>query len=99
MFENVLVGVNGRPSGRDAVVLASSLTDPAGELTLAHVHPGEVHRLHGVAPGRLAEEHEASMSCSKQSGRPSMSKRSWSVSWPRHRALACTGRPSSETPT
>ena len=41
MFENVLVGVDGRPNGRDAITLASRLVDPDGRLTLVHVHRGE----------------------------------------------------------
>ena len=41
MFENVLVGVDGRPNGRDAIALASQLTQPNGRLTLAHVQHGE----------------------------------------------------------
>jgi nucleotide-binding universal stress UspA family protein len=60
MFKNVLVGVDGRPYGRDAVALASRLTDPDGKLTLAHVHPGELHRLHAFTPGLLAKERKAS---------------------------------------
>jgi nucleotide-binding universal stress UspA family protein len=51
MFENVLVGVDGGPNGRDAIALARNLTDPAGKLTLAHVRLG---------PGFEAEEPEAS---------------------------------------
>ena len=35
MFKNVLVGVDGRPGGRDAIALARLLSDPAGKLTLA----------------------------------------------------------------
>jgi len=50
MFENVLVGVDGRPNGRDAIALAGRLVDPGGRLTLAHVHRGEV-----------AEEREGSL--------------------------------------
>jgi nucleotide-binding universal stress UspA family protein len=42
MFKNVLVGVDGRQGGRDAMALASRLTDTDGKLTLAHVHSGEV---------------------------------------------------------
>ncbi len=42
MFRNVLVGVDGRPSGRDVIALAAALTDPDGKLTLVHVHRGEV---------------------------------------------------------
>ena len=60
MFKNVLVGVDGSPSGRDAVALASRLTDSDGKLTLAHVHSGELHPLHAITPGLLAEEREAS---------------------------------------
>lgn len=41
MFKNVLVGVDGRPNGRDAVALATRLSDVDGKLTLAHVHRGE----------------------------------------------------------
>jgi len=60
VFKNVLVGVDGASHGRDAVALAARLSDPAGKLTLAHVHPGELHPLHAVTPGLLAEEREAS---------------------------------------
>jgi nucleotide-binding universal stress UspA family protein len=42
MFENVVVGVDGRAGGRDAIALARPLTAPAGELALAHVHTSEV---------------------------------------------------------
>ena len=38
MFKNVLVGVDGRPSGRDAIALAAQLVEPGGRLTLAHVY-------------------------------------------------------------
>lgn len=41
MFKNVLVGVDGRANGRDAIALASQLLDPGGKLTLAHVHRDE----------------------------------------------------------
>lgn len=60
MFKNVLVGVDGRPNGRDAVALASLLTDPDGKLTLAHIHAGELHPSHVVTPGMVREEREAS---------------------------------------
>ena len=42
VFKNVLVGVDGRPSGRDAIALARQLIDPHGKLTLAFVHGGGV---------------------------------------------------------
>jgi nucleotide-binding universal stress UspA family protein len=60
MFKNVIVGVDGRPGGRDAIALASRLTDPDGKLTLAHVHSGELHPSHAVTPGLVREEREAS---------------------------------------
>lgn len=42
MFTNVLVGVDGRTTGRDAIALARELIGAGGELTLAHVHEGRV---------------------------------------------------------
>jgi nucleotide-binding universal stress UspA family protein len=60
MFKNVLVGVDGRPNGRDAIALASLLTDPDGKLTLAHVHTGDLRPSHAIAPGLIREEREAS---------------------------------------
>ena len=42
MFKNVLVGVDGRLSGRDAIALASQLVEPAGRLTLAHVYHSDL---------------------------------------------------------
>ncbi len=59
MFENVLVGVDGRPNGRDAIALASHLTGPDGQLTLAHVHSGRMPALHPVTPAdELAGSHD-----------------------------------------
>jgi nucleotide-binding universal stress UspA family protein len=60
MFKNVLVGVDGRPNGRDAIALASRLTDPDGKLTLAHVHSGNLRPSHAISPGLVREEREAS---------------------------------------
>jgi nucleotide-binding universal stress UspA family protein len=37
MFRNVLIGVDGSPTGRDAIALASALVDPGGRVTFAHV--------------------------------------------------------------
>jgi nucleotide-binding universal stress UspA family protein len=37
VFRNVLIGVDGRKGGRDAVALATQLAAPDAELTLAHV--------------------------------------------------------------
>src|SRR5690349_694254 len=41
MFKNVLIGVDGGESGRDAIALAKVLVDPHGELSVAHVYPSE----------------------------------------------------------
>jgi nucleotide-binding universal stress UspA family protein len=60
MFENVLVGVDGRSNGRDAIALASGLIDPEGKLTLAHVHSGELRPSRAISPALVREEREAS---------------------------------------
>jgi nucleotide-binding universal stress UspA family protein len=61
MFKNVLVGVDGSPNSRDALALASRLTDTDGKTTLAHVYPGDLHRLHAITPGMPAKEAKASI--------------------------------------
>ncbi|MGA2319209.1 MAG: universal stress protein [Solirubrobacteraceae bacterium] len=60
MFKNVLVGVDGRRNGHDAIALASRLADSDGTLTLAHVHTGDLRPTHAVTPGMVKEEREAS---------------------------------------
>ncbi len=60
MFEKVIVGVDGRSSGRDAIALASRLVSPQGGLVLANVHAGELTPVGAVTPGRAIEEREAS---------------------------------------
>jgi nucleotide-binding universal stress UspA family protein len=60
MFKNVLVGVDGRAGGRDAIALATRLTDPQGRLTLAHVHSGALRPVHAATPGLVDAEREAS---------------------------------------
>jgi nucleotide-binding universal stress UspA family protein len=56
MFKNVLVGVDGRTGGCDAIALASRLATPDGKLTLVHVHGGELRPSHAITPGLAAEE-------------------------------------------
>jgi nucleotide-binding universal stress UspA family protein len=58
MFKNVLVGVDGRPNGRDAIALASQLIDRDGKLTLAHVHSGELRVSHAISPEVVRKERE-----------------------------------------
>jgi nucleotide-binding universal stress UspA family protein len=60
MFKNVLVGVDGHANGRDAIALARQLTSPAGKITLAHVHRGELDLLNGAQRELLKEDREAS---------------------------------------
>ncbi len=60
MFKNVLVGVDGRPTGRDAIALAARLADPAGKLTLAHVHGEELRLPHSLTPEAIGAAREVS---------------------------------------
>ena len=60
MFENVIVGVDGRPNGRDAIALASRLLGADGKLTLANIHGGATNPMHASTPRRLTEEDAAS---------------------------------------
>jgi nucleotide-binding universal stress UspA family protein len=39
VFKNILVGVDGRQGGRDAIALATRLAAPGARVTLAHVYP------------------------------------------------------------
>jgi nucleotide-binding universal stress UspA family protein len=66
MFRNVLVGVDGRANGRDAIALASRLVDPDGRVTLANVHAGELNPLSRRTPGAVSEERKASMGMLEQ---------------------------------
>jgi nucleotide-binding universal stress UspA family protein len=60
MFENVLVGVDGGPGGRDAVALAQRLVGEGATLTLGNVRSGHLHPLHAATPALLAAELAAS---------------------------------------
>lgn len=48
MFHSVLVGVDGRQGGRDAIALASRLLAPGGRLTLTNVHSGMPRSAHSA---------------------------------------------------
>ena len=43
MFKQIVVGVDGRAGGHDAIALARLLVAAGGELTLAHVVSGDAH--------------------------------------------------------
>jgi nucleotide-binding universal stress UspA family protein len=60
MFGNVLIGVDGRAHGRDAIALAGRLAAPGAHLTLVNVHAGEHNRLHAIRTDRLEQEQEDS---------------------------------------
>jgi len=56
MFKNVVVGVDGRASGRDAIALAMRLADPGATLTLSHVIPGIYKPSHAVFYDMVEED-------------------------------------------
>jgi nucleotide-binding universal stress UspA family protein len=58
MFNNVIVGVDGREGGRDAIALATILRAEDGELTLASVYHGDPHAWRGSSPPYEAAESE-----------------------------------------
>ena len=58
MFTNVVVGVDNRDGGRDAIALAKRLLSGAGELTLAHVYVGEPYAYRGVGAQYKAAERQ-----------------------------------------
>src|SRR4051794_34250204 len=49
MFEHIVVGVDGREGGRDAVALARLLVAVGGKLTLAYVVAGEARAYRGTS--------------------------------------------------
>ncbi len=59
MFAHVIVGVDGRPNGRDAIALGLQLVDHEGRISLAHVHSVSASR-GGSRPGFGREERDAS---------------------------------------
>lgn len=58
MFKRIVVGVDGREGGRDAVALARLLVAAGGELTLAHIVPGDAHAYRGAGAAYEAPEEE-----------------------------------------
>src|SRR4051794_15048054 len=49
MFKHIVVGVDGREGGRDAVALARLLVAVRGKLTLAYVVAGDAHGFRGTS--------------------------------------------------
>lgn len=60
MFKNVLVGVDDRQGGRDAIALATRLVDAEGKLTLVNVHSGVLGSVEAVSPDAISAERERS---------------------------------------
>jgi len=60
MFGKVLIGVDERPGGRDAIALAKRLVAVGGELVLAYVHYGDLHPTRGSSPAFAVAEGERS---------------------------------------
>src|SRR5450759_4897561 len=60
MFSHILIGVDERPGGRDAIALGRDLLAEGGELTLAHVHLGEAKPTRGASPAFEAAQRERS---------------------------------------
>ena len=58
MFKQIVVGVDGRAGGRDAIALARLLVAAGGELTLAHIVPGDAHASRGASAAHEAPEAE-----------------------------------------
>jgi nucleotide-binding universal stress UspA family protein len=58
MFKQIVVGVDGRAGGRDAIALARLLLAAGGELTLAHIVPGDAHAYRGASAASKAPEAE-----------------------------------------
>jgi nucleotide-binding universal stress UspA family protein len=58
MFKNVIVGVDGRAGGRDAIALARRLYDGNGVLTLAYVYALEPRVWRGTSPAYDAAQRE-----------------------------------------
>jgi nucleotide-binding universal stress UspA family protein len=56
MFKQIVVGVDGRAGGRDAIALATLLVAAGGELTLAHIVPGDAHANGGAGAAYEAPE-------------------------------------------
>lgn len=59
MFTNVLVGVDGRQGGRDAIALANQLVDPGATLTFGNIYANELMPRHLGAAGMALERSEA----------------------------------------
>lgn len=73
MFDKVLVGVDGRQGGQDAIALARQLAAPSAKVTLAHVYGGPTAGGHAAAlavPFELEATEQLLTQTATQSGMP-----------------------------
>lgn len=89
MFINVLVGVDGRQGGCDAIALAEELAAPGARITLAHVDP------RGASDGRAersdrSDPHVDAGGCWATRARPRDSMRGFSRPAAPLRLALCT---------
>jgi hypothetical protein len=68
MFRRVLVGVDGRSGGRDAIALARRLAAPDGVITLAHIYGEDLLIGRGGALTVIASPPGEPSSCSSNQG-------------------------------
>jgi nucleotide-binding universal stress UspA family protein len=61
MFRNIVVGVDEHEGTRDAIALAKNLLAQDGQLTLAHVYPGDPHVYRSASPAYEAAERERAL--------------------------------------
>lgn len=61
MFKRILIGVDGREGGRDAIALGGRLLADGGRLTLANVYPGEGYVWRGGNPAYTIAVHDDAM--------------------------------------
>jgi len=67
MFENVLIGVDGRRGGRDAIALARRLGGPGATFTLAHVDTGPRSRWgHHIAEERIFDRSASMLAAERE---------------------------------
>lgn len=68
MFDNVLIGVDGRQGGRDAIALAKQLAAPGADLALAHVYDWPVWRNNGLAAAIELDQASEILTTERRSG-------------------------------
>jgi nucleotide-binding universal stress UspA family protein len=61
MFDKVMIGIDEREGGRDAIALARQLVSDSGELTLAYVHGGFSIAGRGSSAAFEADEHDRAL--------------------------------------